>query len=326
MQSSLHAHVINPMFGDPGVLVTFSFEKRAILFDLGDIQALNLRDILKITHVIVSHTHIDHFVGFDLLLRVLLGRDKRLTLYGPPGFLKNVQAKLSAYTWNLVESYQNRFILEVHEVHPKHIIFQSFACQNKFLPTQTPVTRSFDGILLSEPGLTIQGELLDHGTPCLGASIIECFHINIIKEKLLDLGLEAGPWIRTFKQALFKGLEPESIFTVGEQQFSLGWLRDTIALITPGQKITYITDVIYSEINIAKIIKLAYQSDHLFIEAVFLDKDQLLARQKYHLTAHQAGSLAARSRAAKFSLFHFSPRYIGQEDQLTQEASHAFNI
>src|SRR5207247_454355 len=69
---------------------------------------------LQVTPVFVSHTHIDHFIGFDHLLRMFLARDLRLDLFGPPGIIANVRGKLAGYTWNLVDGYP--FVLTVHEV------------------------------------------------------------------------------------------------------------------------------------------------------------------------------------------------------------------
>ena len=42
-------------------------------------------------HIFVSHAHVDHFIGFDRLLRLLVGRDTRVSLYGPDGFIDHVQ-------------------------------------------------------------------------------------------------------------------------------------------------------------------------------------------------------------------------------------------
>jgi len=117
MKPSFHPRLINDPFSDPGLFIPFLFQKRAILFDLGDISTLSARDILKISHIFVTHTHMDHFIGFDLLLRHLLGHDKEIHLYGPSGFIKNIEAKLHGYTWNLIENYENTLSLLVTEVH-----------------------------------------------------------------------------------------------------------------------------------------------------------------------------------------------------------------
>ena len=95
--------LINGRTGDPALYIETLFEQRAILFDLGDITSLSPRKIRRLEHVFVSHAHIDHFFGFDRLLRVLVGRDKQINLYGPAGFVGRVHHKLQAYLWNLVD-------------------------------------------------------------------------------------------------------------------------------------------------------------------------------------------------------------------------------
>ena len=116
MKSTLNASLINDPFGDPGLIVDFLFQKRALLFDLGDISALSNAELLKVSHVFVSHTHIDHFIGFDRLLRAVFGREKTLTLFGPENFIKNVEGKLAGFTWNLVDRYEESLTIDVVEV------------------------------------------------------------------------------------------------------------------------------------------------------------------------------------------------------------------
>jgi len=330
MRPRFHPRLINGPFDDPGLYIPFLFENRAVLFDLGDIYALAPRDILKISHVFVTHTHMDHFIGFDRLLRLCLGREKQLFMYGPRGFLKNAEGKLAGYSWNLVENYQYRLTLHLTEIHAEHLITKTYHCRDKFLTSKKTAERAFNGVLLEEAGFRIFGVILDHSLPCLGFSIHERFHVNIVREGLSALGLETGPWLSRFKQALYRQSDPDSDFEAGiggqrqKRQFKLGELAEKIALITPGEKITYISDVAYSDANEEKIVEFAKDADHLFIEAAFLDKDSAMAREKSHLTARQAGELAAKSGARQFTVFHFSPRYLGQESLLYKEATEAY--
>ena len=94
MSARFHPRLVNDPFDDPALYIPFAFEKRALLFDLGDLSRLPPKDILKISHCFVSHTHMDHFCGFDRLLRICLGRPRQLHLYGPEGFLHNLEGKL----------------------------------------------------------------------------------------------------------------------------------------------------------------------------------------------------------------------------------------
>ncbi|MBC8432120.1 MAG: ribonuclease Z [Desulfobacterales bacterium] len=331
MRPSFYPRLVNGPFDDPGLFVPFLLEKRAVMFDLGDIHALSPRDIHKTSHIFITHTHMDHFIGFDRLLRLFLGRDQSICMYGPKGFIQNVEGKLAGYSWNLVKHYGYQFSLQVSEVHPDHLITKEYLCRNRFLPAQKDIKQPFNGILHQEAALSVCAELLDHDIPCLGFRLQEGFHINIMKERVAKLGLETGPWLNEFKQALFNSQDPHSEFTVkcGEnlsiqKRFVVGELAKQIALITPGQIVAYIADVAYSKSNVEKIVKLAKDADHLFIEAAFLEDDRDIAGEKGHLTAWQAGRIAGMARVKQFTPFHFSPRYTGREHLLEKEARQAY--
>lgn len=139
MRPSFHPRLINGPYDDPGLFVPFLYGKRAILFDLGDIHTLPARDILKITHAFVSHTHMDHFTGFDRLLRLFLGRGKDLHLYGPRGFLRNIEGKLAGYTWNLVDQYTAPFSLHVAEVREETVLTRIHGREMPFFKGGLPV-------------------------------------------------------------------------------------------------------------------------------------------------------------------------------------------
>jgi len=330
MRPRFHPRLINGPFDDPGLFIPFLFQRRAMIFDLGDITRLSARDLHKISHAFVTHTHMDHFIGFDRLLRTLLGRRKTLALFGPEGFIKNVEGKLAGYAWNLVGNFNYPLNLEITEINSQSTVCRRYRCRDKFIPANKSVEQPFSGFLYAEPGVTVTAAILDHGIPCLGLAIKEHFHVHILKDGLKKLGLEPGPWLTDFKQVLYSRSDPETNFELqcgpGEKamQFRLGELAAKIALITPGQKIAYVTDVAYNQSNAERIVALAEGSDHLFIEAVFLDTHKDVAAEKNHLTAGQAGMLAAMAGVKHFSVFHFSARYTGEENRLREEAYLAY--
>ena len=330
MASSFRPFLVNEVFGDPALYVALPWERRALLFDLGDISSLSAGRLLKISDIFVSHAHIDHFVGFDHLLRVLLGRSKVLRLYGPPGFIARVEGKLQGYTWNLVDGYS--LGIEVREIHPAHVACARFSCPEGFLRRDDPESVPFAGLILTEPHLCVRGVHLDHRIPCLAFALEEPVHLNVDKARLDALGLPVGPWLMDLKRALRRGeLDEYPIRAVWsrkgereERMLSLGFLRREVVRESPGQKLVYVTDVVDSPGNRERIGELARGADLFYCEAAYPDRDAERARARYHLTARQAGRLAAGAGARHLAVFHLSPKYRDCPGELLSEAMTAF--
>ena len=125
-------------------------------------------------------------------------------------------------------------------------------------------------------------------------------------------------------------VDPQSEFTIepgprgAGGTFTVEHLARKLARITPGQKIAYVTDVGDTPATREMVAALARDADQLFIEAAFLERERERAAATHHLTACQAGELAALAQARRFTLFHFSPRYAGREAELRAEAQAAF--
>lgn len=333
MRPIFHPRLINDPSGDPGIYVEFLYDKQALLFDLGDLHRVPPRKLLRISHVFVSHMHMDHFCGFDQLLRVRLGRGKSLHLFGPQGLIQQIGHKLAAYTWNLVKNYATDLTLTVAELHPDGTLKRGdFRCRSGFRLETLQSTEVSDGVLVDDQHFTVRATVLDHGTPCLAFALEEKCHVNIWKSRLHALGFPVGPWLREFKAAIWRGDPDDSPFRVWwrsdgqlhEESVPLGTLKAQIAEIAPGQKVAYVTDARYSPDNNRKIVDLVAGADILFIEAPFLDADSQTAARKNHLTAMQAGLLARSAKVRRIVPFHFSPRYSGHADRLANEANEAF--
>ncbi|MBI4378265.1 MAG: ribonuclease Z [Nitrospinae bacterium] len=327
MKPSFHSYLINGPFDDPGLYIKIFREKRAILFDLGNNDSLEPSKLLTVSDIFISHTHIDHFIGFDHILRLYLGRDKILRVFGPPGIIENVEGKLHGYTWNLVGDYP--FILEVKEVSEDKIKSARFICRDRFRREDTLSDTPFKGILINEPLFKIEAAHLDHLIQSMAFSFSEEQHINIKKDTLIKLDLPVGPWLSELKRYIREGrpgdYEIEVPYIKGSKIFRLKDIVDEIVIITKGQKITYVVDAIYSKKNREKIISLASGSDILYCEATFLHEDNSKATERYHLTAKQSGELARMAGVKKLEIFHFSPRYTSRADKLYKEAMDEMN-
>jgi len=210
MTPSFYPQLVNDRFGDPALYVDFKFEKRALLFDLGDLRHLSPRKILRLSDIFVTHAHIDHFIGFDQVLRVLLGRDKLVRLFGPMGLIDQVEHKLGGYSWNLIERYTTDLTFAVTELHENcECHAAAFHLKDSFRRTGEYHTRLDSDIVLSDEMFQVRAAVLDHGIPCLAFAVEERAHVNVRKAALTALGLAVGPWLRDLKHAVILG-KPET--------------------------------------------------------------------------------------------------------------------
>jgi ribonuclease Z len=280
-------------------------ERRAFLFDAGSLDKLRPADIQKISDIFVSHAHIDHFIGFDTLLRAVLRRDTPLRVYGPENIIECVEGKLRGYTWNVIEEYPIK--IEVFSITGREIRHSSFFAENRFERIDMGV-KPFDEIALKEPPITVKAINLSHGTPCLGFSLEEDFHINIDKAALNRMDLPVGPWLGELKRMIRSTAAPDTPLTVNGKVFQFSDLIP-IAKTTYGQKISYITDISPEEKNIVKVIEFVNASDTLYCEAYFLHEDIERAIERHHITAKIAGEIARNAGVRNLVVMHFSPKY-----------------
>ncbi len=194
MRSIFAPRLVNGPFGDPGLYVDFRDERRALLFDLGDISALSPRLLLRLSHVFVSHAHMDHFAGFDQLLRVVLGRKQSIALFGGPEFVKQVEHKLKAYVWNVIHRYENPLTLTVHELAPSGVGRRgTFCSRNAFALEDDREWIHEADVIADDPGFRVRARFVDHGIPVLAFGLEEKAHINVWKNRLAERGLATGP-------------------------------------------------------------------------------------------------------------------------------------
>jgi ribonuclease Z len=322
MKTTFRPRLLNGQTGDPALLVSLRWQGRALLVDLGRIDRTPAAVMLPIEAVFVSHAHMDHFMGFDQLLRLFLARDATLRLYGPEGIADCVAGKLAGYTWNLTDEYA--FTIEVTEI-GRELRTWRFAARRRFARESLGTPRPFTGVVFSDPVVTVEAALLDHRIVSIAYAIRERMHLNVRPDALEAAGFVPGPWLNRLKQAIRAGAPDDTPIDVpsGDRR-PLGELRRTLLTVTPGQKIAYVVDTLFSPANAAAIIRLVDGADLFFCESPFLEEDLEQAARRYHLTARQAGALARAARVKRLQVFHFSPRYEGRYGELVAEAQAEF--
>ncbi|MEZ0171305.1 ribonuclease Z [Microvirga sp. TS319] len=318
--------LVNDPFGDPGAYLDFRFGRRAILFDLGDVSALSSRELLRVSHVFVSHTHVDHFAGFDRLFRLCLHRASPLVLIGPPGFTDRIEHRIRSFTWNLLDENSVDFGLRAMDYDGSRLVKAAeFHAREAFARRDVQAPRFAEGLAWAEADFVIEAVALDHGIPSLAFALREVMQVNVWRGVLAEMGLPPGPWLNEAKQAVRRGLPDDHPIRVPDGRLlGLGELKHRALRLAPGQVVAYVTDAAPHAENGARIRRLAKDADQLFIEAVFLESDRPLAEASRHLTAWEAGSLAREANVRRVTPFHHSARYIAEPDALRQELAESF--
>jgi ribonuclease Z len=326
MSSSPRPRLVNGRFGDPALFVEFAHQREAVLLDCGDLSALSARDLLRIGTLAVSHMHMDHLIGFDALLRINVGRDARIDLFGPEGFADRVGHKLQGYTWDLADRYTTDLVFHVAElIAPERLRRFAFRFSRRFAAEEIGEDEAPDGVLRETPRWRLKAAILEHHGPCLGYALEEPQRINVWKSRLKARGLASGPWLSALKQALREGAADETRIALPDgTRASLASLRDLVSM-TEGTKVGYATDLRDTPANRAALERLFAGAHVVFLEASFAADEPGRAWERAHLTTRAAGEIARAAGARRIEPFHFSPRYEGEEERLMREVEEAFS-
>jgi len=316
MLSSLNIQLVNGLSGDPAVYAQIAQSSESILFDAGSLDALSNRELLKIRVVAISHTHVDHFIGFDKLIRVNVPHFRSLEIVGPSGIINNVVGKLQGYTWNLLEPDQLTFI--VHEIRSDGSVFTvKISNTNQFLPInispQNQTSRAssdpVDVPLLTTRLYKLSATVVNHGTDVLAFCMSLPSSMTVNKEALSASGHAPGPWIADLQRKSSNGDLRGSI-TVGGTPHAASALADALLTPKPGERVLYVTDMLFSQSNYARLKNLGQSGiDLLVCETNYRIQDRDKASAKSHLTTKQAALIAATLPAKQLQIFHISNIY-----------------
>lgn len=266
-------------------------EGELFLFDCGEgtqvsLRALNLK-WKKITAICISHTHADHVTGLPGMLMLSAQVDRDEPLYIiGPPRIK----EFVEMTRGTLEMYIN-FDIIVREIERPGIgqtVFQG-------------------------EGYRIRSVPLEHTRTCVGYVLEEEARPGVFyPEKAMELGVPRGPSWSRLQQGEKITLESGRVVTPS----------DVMGAPRPGRKFSYITD----SLKRPGLADEVAGSDLLICEGMFEEALRETSHEKKHMTAGDAGRLAAEAGGVRqMGLIHYSPRYTRRDlKRLEKEAREFF--
>jgi ribonuclease Z len=166
-----------------------------------------------------------------------------------------------------------------------------------------------DGVVAEAAGFRLEARALSHLVPAIGYRLVEPDGRRMLPDELAARGI-AGPDVGRLRRSgrLAAG---GRIVTVEE-----------VSVPRRGQRFAFVMDTRLCD----AAFELADGADMLVCESTFADADAGLAHDYGHLTAGQAGQIAAAAGARLLVLTHFSQRYeTAPVQRLRDEAAAAFS-
>ena len=317
--------LVNGSAGDPCLYVDFPGQGNAVLFDMGNLAALSAVELADVGVLCLSHFHLDHVADFERLLRHTLDRDRTIDVLGPPTTCDRLHARLASLQ---IQRFPfQRLTLRVHEIDAAgRITVSEMACQRNWKRTPQPArTLAKDRVALETPEARIRVAFGSHTVPDVLAFALDTKRAYRFDSTKAEAGLlRAGPWIRDVLEALKqpKAKRPTTI-TIGAVEWPLDALARDYFTLEPATRVAYVTDTCKAPETWNGLLDLVAGAARLYADAYYLHADLAQAEKHGHLTATQAGELAAQAGAGELWLMHAAPKLRGRYEQLEAEARQA---
>jgi ribonuclease Z len=314
------------LLDDPVLYLHVRRSGKALLIDCGQIHHLAKRVLRSVDALFVSHAHMDHFMGIDTFIRNNHVSPGTIDIYGPPGIAGKTAGKLAGYDWNLTEP--SWCTLRVHEVFPDRTATfllpgaEGFPC--RFAGEQPRRDRTIH----RNDYVMVEADSCDHKITSLIYRVTEHPSFSVDERKLEQAGLVRGDWLKVLQKRFRAGLsvlEPLKILcrqgeAVVEQEVAdLRALYEAIRSDKPPAAAGYVTDIGFSEENLAKVLSLMDGVTLLVCECSFLSTERDKARVSRHLCTDDLNDLMDRLRPPFVLPMHLSKSYLGQSRLLYQE-------
>jgi ribonuclease Z len=157
---------------------------------------------------------------------------------------------------------------------------------------------------------TLSARRLDHPVEAYGYRLEEPDGVTMLPGRLAEHGI-TGPMVGR--------LQREGRITTSDGRTVT---LEECSVPRPGQKLAFVMDTRLC----TAAYELAAGTDMLVIESTFLEEDAALAREYAHLTARQAGEIAAKGGVRRLVLTHFSERYRAEDlPRFAEQAAESYD-
>ncbi|WP_085814081.1 ribonuclease Z [Citrifermentans pelophilum] len=312
------------LFDDPLLLVRVRPTGRALLFDCGKMHHLAKRVYTSIDAIFISHAHMDHFMGMDSVIRHSHASPRTIDVFGPPGLADRMGHKFSCYDWNLADTFWGNFrVAEIND--DGRIAGTLFRGPDGFAATREG-ERS--GVLYGNRYLTVTSAQCEHRIPVVAYKVEEGAAFVIDDERMAAAGVRKGVWLKEmeklFHDGLMEGSPVRFLCSSGESveervETDAAALYQRIRKFEEPASIGYVTDIGYSEENMASLEGLVKGVTLLVCECAFLASEQAKARLSRHMSTTDFNMMLDRLRPKYVLPMHFSKTYQRGSEPLYKE-------
>lgn len=277
--------------------------------ECGDASDLTVKDCQNTEAIFISHTHIDHFINFDTILRHQIGIQRRVVICGPEGITNQVQSKLKGYQWNLIA--EDAIVYEVREIQNDH----SISCAEIKPPFWNieSIDKELDYVYQNEK-CTVQFVLLDHKTPSVAYLFKEHDTLKI------DLGkaqFKGGAWVNELKMA-YVNEQHQNQIVVSDNFYTAQDLYFLLEM-KKGHRLGVIMDHAANTENHDLIYSLFKECDTVYIESFYKAEDKEQAQQNYHSYSSESARIMKKCQVKNAIPVHFSRRYNEEDIQMVMQ-------
>jgi ribonuclease Z len=163
--------LVNGSTGDPLLFIDYPGKNNALLFDAGELCNLETQRLADLEAVFITHHHMDHFVGFDRLLRANLDSDKVVHIFGPVGTINKIYQRITSYEIQFFPF--QKVVFRVHEIVGKKLRWANLECARHFPEPDPREVRWKAPLVFENASLQVEAVPVDHTAPCLAYALVE---------------------------------------------------------------------------------------------------------------------------------------------------------